>query len=587
MTVGEQLQFYRKQQNLSQEELAKQLLVTRQTVSLWETDQTLPTVDNLIRIKDIFGVSIDDILTGETDKTANITDIQNSAPLEIYSFSHTPQNVRTVNRIKNWSHVQSSVFAAIILLWLLISGVVLVLSKTVLPSLFDFIIGILFGCFVILIIKNILYFVKYRTAVFSQDSITYEFYGDYLRSTVKRYDTVISTNIITPGDIDRCLETKEYFIFEYSRRLYYIKKSIISDSSALPTFFGKVKGFKSFNKVKNLKNTARLLSAASVIIVIAVLLCTFLLSRFSLLSDKDVWKVLFLLPVPITLIIIGIILNKKGVKNIANIVIGIIMSVVLVLYSFIYFFGIDNKLYQYGDKTGFTVGAEEVTADFISIDISWIRGSVTVMPYDGESVKLEETAVDDDDHVLRWRLADGVLIIEPCGFGIDHNNVPEKNLTVYLPESLAQTVGKIEIDTSFADINLMNIKADTVNLDVSFGNIKISGCECNYLDMDVAFGNVYCNDFSANTVQCDAGFGNATLNAAILPNRLDITAGSIIEVRLPQNDGFTALINSSRGRIISDFELTKIGNMYVYGDGTAVYTFESGYDISIKEYKPI
>ena len=65
MTVGEKIQLYRKRNGLSQEELGQKLLVSRQTVSLWEMDKTLPTVDNLLRLKEIFSVSVDDILSEE------------------------------------------------------------------------------------------------------------------------------------------------------------------------------------------------------------------------------------------------------------------------------------------------------------------------------------------------------------------------------------------------------------------------------------------------------------------------------------------------------------------------------------------
>ena len=43
MTLGEKLLECRRRAGLSQEELGKRLLVSRQTVSLWETDQTMPT----------------------------------------------------------------------------------------------------------------------------------------------------------------------------------------------------------------------------------------------------------------------------------------------------------------------------------------------------------------------------------------------------------------------------------------------------------------------------------------------------------------------------------------------------------------
>ena len=56
---------------LSQEELAKSLLVSRQTISLWENGQTLPTIDNLIRLKEIFGVSLDEMLSEECTDAPN------------------------------------------------------------------------------------------------------------------------------------------------------------------------------------------------------------------------------------------------------------------------------------------------------------------------------------------------------------------------------------------------------------------------------------------------------------------------------------------------------------------------------------
>lgn len=78
MTISEKIQRYRKSAGLSQEELAKSLLVSRQTISLWENGQTLPTIDNLIRLREIFGVSLDDMLCADeikrTTQTSEIFD---------------------------------------------------------------------------------------------------------------------------------------------------------------------------------------------------------------------------------------------------------------------------------------------------------------------------------------------------------------------------------------------------------------------------------------------------------------------------------------------------------------------------------
>ncbi len=69
MSIGENILKRRRELDLSQEELAEKMLVSRQTVSQWEKDQTLPTIDNLMRLKDIFGfASIDKILYSEEEE---------------------------------------------------------------------------------------------------------------------------------------------------------------------------------------------------------------------------------------------------------------------------------------------------------------------------------------------------------------------------------------------------------------------------------------------------------------------------------------------------------------------------------------
>lgn len=62
MTTGEKIQLHRKRLGLSQEQLGSELLVSRQTISQWEKNQSVPTVDNLMRLKDIFSVSVDELL---------------------------------------------------------------------------------------------------------------------------------------------------------------------------------------------------------------------------------------------------------------------------------------------------------------------------------------------------------------------------------------------------------------------------------------------------------------------------------------------------------------------------------------------
>ena len=66
--LGEKLQQLRKQSGLSQEQLAAQLTVSRQAVSKWELDETMPDTENVIQLSRLFGVSCDYLLRDEVDE---------------------------------------------------------------------------------------------------------------------------------------------------------------------------------------------------------------------------------------------------------------------------------------------------------------------------------------------------------------------------------------------------------------------------------------------------------------------------------------------------------------------------------------
>jgi len=66
--IGERISSYRKERNMSQEELATLLNVSRQTISKWETGETLPDVYNSVAIAKMFHVSLDVLILGTHGK---------------------------------------------------------------------------------------------------------------------------------------------------------------------------------------------------------------------------------------------------------------------------------------------------------------------------------------------------------------------------------------------------------------------------------------------------------------------------------------------------------------------------------------
>ena len=59
MTIGEKIASLRTAANISQEQLAEKISVSRQSVSKWEMDQALPQIDKVIQLADYFSVSMD------------------------------------------------------------------------------------------------------------------------------------------------------------------------------------------------------------------------------------------------------------------------------------------------------------------------------------------------------------------------------------------------------------------------------------------------------------------------------------------------------------------------------------------------
>lgn len=68
MEIGQQIIRYRKQQALSQEELAEKVYVSRQSISNWENDKTYPDIHSLLLLSQIFQVSLDQLIKGNIEK---------------------------------------------------------------------------------------------------------------------------------------------------------------------------------------------------------------------------------------------------------------------------------------------------------------------------------------------------------------------------------------------------------------------------------------------------------------------------------------------------------------------------------------
>ena len=128
MTLGENIVRLRTQKNWSQGDLADALDISRQSVSKWETDASIPELDKLLKLSELFGVTLDELVRGEdTPKAETAEPTQEAVPA-----SFTPQTLPERER----RHTISGTI-------LLCTGAVLLLTCLILAG--DLLAGLIYG----------------------------------------------------------------------------------------------------------------------------------------------------------------------------------------------------------------------------------------------------------------------------------------------------------------------------------------------------------------------------------------------------------------------------------------------------------
>ena len=88
MDLGKKITAMRNEKNLSQEQLAEKLNVTRQTISNWENGKFYPDIDSLVNLSKFFNVSLDNLLSYDDkvlDYLKDSTDIVKSNKNILYA----------------------------------------------------------------------------------------------------------------------------------------------------------------------------------------------------------------------------------------------------------------------------------------------------------------------------------------------------------------------------------------------------------------------------------------------------------------------------------------------------------------------
>ena len=233
MTLGERILKYRKKAGISQEELADRLNVTRQSISLWETDQTVPSLDNLITIAELFGISLDELCGRNTDKNDDRETVENTPKEEQQSLACAQTSI-TPQLLKNMQNFSKRKLLTIYIVGLVLGTIMLAAiacskDKTALNMLpFPIIIIIIFAT--CLIRMSVYWQSQYKKSLQKYPNYVYHylFYND--RMAVKgKSDTTETAFDVKYADIQKTTQDNNFIYVLYDNLILPIEKEKISE----------------------------------------------------------------------------------------------------------------------------------------------------------------------------------------------------------------------------------------------------------------------------------------------------------------------------------------------------------------------
>ena len=85
MELGNKIKYYRNEKELSQEELAERVYVSRQTISNWENNKSYPDINSIVLLSEIFEISIDNLIKGDVEQMKKEINSEEVKKLNFYA----------------------------------------------------------------------------------------------------------------------------------------------------------------------------------------------------------------------------------------------------------------------------------------------------------------------------------------------------------------------------------------------------------------------------------------------------------------------------------------------------------------------
>lgn len=357
MNIGETIQYHRKRLGLSQEDLGQQLNLSRQTISLWENGQTVPTIDNFVRLKEIFGVSVDTLLG-----CASAPEVEEKPqPVETYRFAFTEED----NKIRYKAWITALVralcipFAILVIMFIYTLNGNVTITKGAVVTQHDFkaaaplfaLLLIVYLIAAVRVLKPNIKLFQARLALSQSKIYEYNTFYNFFTLTVKKNDETTSFYKVYYEDLERIEESEHFFSLTAGGICFEIPKRLLPENSFCSFLANSYPAKTKIVKTRDAWSIASLVMiiASALSLPIALLLMVkFAGDTANFNFIEKMWLFFLPLPIPLASVVLGIVLKKKKYYAYkSNITVGCIMAVILCIYGcFTFIFAGVNKQYN-------------------------------------------------------------------------------------------------------------------------------------------------------------------------------------------------------------------------------------------------
>jgi hypothetical protein len=157
----------------------------------------------------------------------------------------------------------------------------------------------------------------------------------------------------------------------------------------------------------------------------------------------------------------------------------------------------------------------------IEIDWGWGKSSISIIPYDGNEIQINEYACRDleKNELLYWNVVNDKLSVkymktEPNADRVffSHVVIPAKELEIMIPKNMVNNIFDVSVKVSTSNIKIKDISAKKLNIDSIDSNIELSNISSNEFKVVNTDGNITISNIETGDLSIKSYSGAINVN---------------------------------------------------------------------------